>query len=260
MGASENLRQLRSQIEQFLTEQEIEEKLVRQITLVVDEACSNIIKHCYKKENIKPIDTDITLVRKGETALLTIEIYDYGERVDSQVIRPRELSDIRPGGLGTHLINTIMDRVEYGTHDDGNVLIMEKTLSLKGAVAMKPVEISVIYYPFVEKPDEKVAAVVVGGEVDMHSSPELRNYFSQILEKNIRAIVVDLSGVKYMDSSGIATLIEVLQKIKKKPIVLRLAGLTPAVKDIFELSKLESVFAIYPNLFSALKEYKLKGI
>ena len=69
-----------------------------------------------------------------------------------------------------------------------------------------------------------------------------------------RRIVVDLSGVPYMDSSGVASLVKLLARIRKTGIELRLCGLTDRVRSIFEITRLDSVFQIYPSQQEALEQ------
>jgi anti-sigma B factor antagonist len=65
-------------------------------------------------------------------------------------------------------------------------------------------------------------------------------------------VVVDLSGVSYMDSSGVATLVEGLQLSRTYGGAFRLAGLGGAVREVFRFAKLEKVFQIYPDANEAL--------
>lgn len=79
------------------------------IILAVDEACSNIIKHSYLNDPSGKMDF---LIRFGQERL-EITITDYGKACDITRLKPRDLDDIRPGGLGTYIINEVMDQVEY---------------------------------------------------------------------------------------------------------------------------------------------------
>ena len=79
------------------------------IILAVDEACSNIIKHAYFNDPNGVIELSI---HPGKTRL-EIFITDYGRSCDIGSMKPRALDDIRPGGLGTYIINQVMDEVEY---------------------------------------------------------------------------------------------------------------------------------------------------
>ncbi|MDK9721679.1 MAG: SpoIIE family protein phosphatase [Rhodospirillales bacterium] len=79
------------------------------LVLAIDEALQNIIRHAYGGPTAKPVDIDI--VREGD--MLVARITDYAPPVDQSRIRPRALDDIRPGGLGTHFIQTVLDGHEF---------------------------------------------------------------------------------------------------------------------------------------------------
>jgi anti-sigma B factor antagonist len=95
--------------------------------------------------------------------------------------------------------------------------------------------------------------LVVDGQVDMHTSPELRGKLRECLEKKANPIVVDLAKVGFIDSSGLATMIEALQAVGKYGGKLRLCGLAPAVKNLFKLSNLISIFDIRDTREEATK-------
>jgi anti-sigma B factor antagonist len=89
--------------------------------------------------------------------------------------------------------------------------------------------------------------VSIKGDVDLYSSPEVRKIIIGLTEKKTPVIMVDLSQVSYMDSSGVATLVEGLQQSNKYKGKFKLFGLATAVREVFELSRLDKVFEIYPN-------------
>jgi anti-sigma B factor antagonist len=94
--------------------------------------------------------------------------------------------------------------------------------------------------------------VAVSGEVDLYSSPTMREAVLGALSKKSPNVVVDLSGVSYMDSSGIATLVEGLQAARRIKGRLVLAGLTDRVREVFELARLQSVFELAPSVDAAI--------
>jgi anti-sigma regulatory factor (Ser/Thr protein kinase) len=97
-------------------------------TLAVDEACANIIKHAYDGATDKPIQITARILDNGIEVILR----DYGKKVDPETIQPRDLGEIRPGGLGVHLIRSSMDVVIYdNTLPEGNQLILAKYLPQK---------------------------------------------------------------------------------------------------------------------------------
>jgi anti-sigma B factor antagonist len=102
-----------------------------------------------------------------------------------------------------------------------------------------------------KRKEEKVTILEIEGEVDLYSSPGLRTELLGLTNTKTKAVLVDLSNVKYMDSSGVATLVEALQQVGKYGGKLKLVNLREAVKDVFELSRLDKVFDIYQNLDEA---------
>ncbi|MBI3128168.1 MAG: STAS domain-containing protein [Candidatus Tectomicrobia bacterium] len=97
----------------------------------------------------------------------------------------------------------------------------------------------------------KATLLQVSGEVDMSNSPQVREKLIGFIKKKAPAILVDLGGVTYMDSSGIATLVEGLQETMGYGGKFRLVSLTPKVRQVFDLARLTDVFEIYPDLPSA---------
>jgi anti-sigma B factor antagonist len=94
------------------------------------------------------------------------------------------------------------------------------------------------------------------GDVDMNTSSEVRLALAEVFAPGVvgmKALLVDLSQVRYMDSSGIATLVETMQNCMKKGARLRLVELSPSVRDVFELARLASVFEIFPTASDAIK-------
>ncbi|RMI01654.1 MAG: anti-sigma factor antagonist [Calditrichaeota bacterium] len=101
--------------------------------------------------------------------------------------------------------------------------------------------------------------VAIEGEVDLYSSPQVRDTLLEVVQQQPPAVVVDLRGVSYMDSSGLATLIEALQMIEQHSGRLLLADIRPEVREVFELSRLDSVFRIYDSVEQALQSVNSHG-
>lgn len=99
---------------------------------------------------------------------------------------------------------------------------------------------------------EGLEIITLEGEIDMHVSPKIRNALLDVFKKNVKGIVVDLSGVPFMDSSGIATLVEGLRWSKKEGARFVLAGLQENVGHTLRLAKLDSFFEIFPGKKEAL--------
>ena len=101
----------------------------RMITLTIDEALANVIQHGYKGVGGKPIDITVAPVCESGRTGIRIVIRDQAEPVDPATIKGRDLDEIRPGGLGVHLMKSVMDEVLHTPGETGMVLEMVKFLS-----------------------------------------------------------------------------------------------------------------------------------
>jgi anti-sigma B factor antagonist len=91
------------------------------------------------------------------------------------------------------------------------------------------------------------------GDIDMSCSPHFREALRQAQESRPKRLVVDMSGVGYMDSSGLATLVEAMKLTRNGGTRLVLSGLSDRVKAIFEIARLEKYFTITPSVDAAVK-------
>ena len=92
--------------------------------------------------------------------------------------------------------------------------------------------------------DDGLLVITPCGEVDLSSSPTLRRSLQSALLEGCCDVHIDLSGVPYMDSSGVATLVEALQVCKRQQRSLALLRSSSRVASIFKISKLDTVFTI----------------
>jgi anti-sigma B factor antagonist len=91
--------------------------------------------------------------------------------------------------------------------------------------------------------EKETTIVDVAGQIDLGSSPALRKTLLESL-KGTKSVAINLSEVKYIDSSGIASLLEVLKEARNSKKRLVLFGLTGAVLQVLELTRLTGVFEI----------------
>ena len=97
------------------------------IVIAVNEACMNIIQHGY---NSKPGGNIILEIRQSNDNLI-IRLRDFAEPIEPSKVKPRDLQDLRPGGLGTHFIREAMDDIKFLPPPDGvgNLLQMVKRIT-----------------------------------------------------------------------------------------------------------------------------------
>jgi anti-sigma B factor antagonist len=110
--------------------------------------------------------------------------------------------------------------------------------------------ISKAAYPMPRKDRSNV--LPLEGEIDLHVSPNVAQSLHAIIRKKPRRLIVDLSRVSYIDSSGLAVLIEGMQNVEAYGGKFGLVGLGQDVRTIFEIAKLDQVFRIFPDVDAAL--------
>ena len=98
-----------------------------------------------------------------------------------------------------------------------------------------------------------VTVFQVNGEININTSPELKKLFEKQAAKKI---IVDLEKVSYVDSSGLATLVEMLKKTKVQGGSLGLASMPDKIKSLFEITKLDKLFPMFPNQQEAVSKVK----
>ncbi|MBN2119734.1 MAG: STAS domain-containing protein [Candidatus Omnitrophica bacterium] len=98
-----------------------------------------------------------------------------------------------------------------------------------------------------------VLVCILEGEVNINTSPELRKAFDEIIRNKESKVLVDFSSVSYIDSSGLATLIEMLQRLKRAGGRLCFSNMSQKVKNVFEITKLDKLFEIFESRQEALQ-------
>lgn len=94
--------------------------------------------------------------------------------------------------------------------------------------------------------------VELEGEVDLSCSPDARKQILDCLDK-ARHLLVDLSRVTYIDSSGVASLVEGYQTAKKKDLKFGLISVSNSAMNVLQLARLDKVFPIHANIEERLQ-------
>jgi anti-sigma B factor antagonist len=95
----------------------------------------------------------------------------------------------------------------------------------------------------------------IEGEIDINTSPGIKKSLDKLLQSKTPKIIVNLSKVTYVDSSGLATLVEILKNMRSYGGRLRLTNLSPKVKSLFEITKLEKLFEIMTDEQEAISNF-----
>jgi anti-sigma B factor antagonist len=91
----------------------------------------------------------------------------------------------------------------------------------------------------------------LSGEIDMQSSPELRAYLAGHADARRPALLIDFSGVEYIDSSGLATIVEYVQSSSQFGGRLAIGGVNERVRTVFNLVRLDEIFPVHESLADA---------
>ena len=119
-----NLATVRVAVETGGKQVGFDQKECAAMALAVDEALTNVIRHAYDGLLDKEIKISIEHLNEVDDHQgLLICIRDFGKAVDPCKIKGRELSDIRPGGLGVHIMREVMDEVVFEHRPEGGTLL-----------------------------------------------------------------------------------------------------------------------------------------
>jgi anti-anti-sigma factor len=118
---------------------------------------------------------------------------------------------------------------------------------------MTPLKTDTDLVPSARKEGDAVIASLYG-EIDMHNAPELRRALMILLQQNSpKKVVLNLTQVPYMDSSAIAVLVEMLQKMRKLGGKICLTNLQPRVQGLLEIARLGTIFGVAASEEEAMK-------
>jgi anti-sigma B factor antagonist len=106
--------------------------------------------------------------------------------------------------------------------------------------------------------DAGVWTVTLDGRVDLPAARALEDALNELCDSGRSRIAVDLSHVPYMASAGLKALLSGLRRARLLGGDVRLAGLTERVREVFEMSGFDQVFAIYPAAGDVMTSYNAK--
>ncbi|VAX00804.1 hypothetical protein MNBD_GAMMA22-912 [hydrothermal vent metagenome] len=124
------LKDVRKQVRQTCEEQQINKSITENIILAVNEASMNIIQHGYHNNPNNKFTVLIALAENNIHKELVVQLIDQAKKIDPEKIKSRDLEDIKPGGIGVHMIHKLMDSANYidNEKNNGNILELRKTL------------------------------------------------------------------------------------------------------------------------------------
>jgi anti-sigma B factor antagonist len=94
--------------------------------------------------------------------------------------------------------------------------------------------------------------LLLQGDIDLHVSPAITASLNAMIKKKPERIVIDLSRTTYIDSAGMAALILAMQDVEAYGGKFFLSGLQETIRSILEISRLDRIFRIVPDVDAAL--------
>ncbi len=123
-ASASKLKDVRVQVHDAASRGGCSAECADEVVLAVDEACQNVIRHAYAGDESGEI---VLQIERADDRLL-LWLRDFAPRIDPARVEPRDLENVRPGGLGVHLIRELMDECGFvpEAYDEGNLFRMSK--------------------------------------------------------------------------------------------------------------------------------------
>jgi anti-anti-sigma factor len=224
------------------------ERLSQQMQLAINEIFCNIVKHGLASDAYGDIVIQASLGNEG----ITFDIADQGPSYDPELINEPSLAGDREDGYGWYLIKKIVDQITYShkRHSHGwNHLILYKTYETKES--LMEISHTTIENILVIKPEYNT--------LDAKEVPDFKAHFQRIVydenHSGTKSVVLDMSNLDFIDSSGLGSLLSVLRSLRDKGGQLKLAGMKKPVFTIFELVSMNKAFETYDTVDLAVKSF-----
>ncbi len=109
---------------------------------------------------------------------------------------------------------------------------------------------------YVSRVVDGVSILDLEGEIDLYKSPDVRSEIGKLIAKKNKSVVINFQKVTYIDSSGLATMIDAFQKMRVYGGRLALISLAKPVRSVFEVSRLDKFFQIFDEEASAVASFR----
>lgn len=106
-----------------------------------------------------------------------------------------------------------------------------------------------------ERQERDVTLLMLDGRLDASTAPGFKQRFRELAGAGNVRFVLDLSGVDFLDSSGLGVLVSALQQVGRKGGDVKISAPRPEMKSLFALTRLNKIFEIHENIQSALSSY-----
>lgn len=215
--------------------EDLADGFTHQVVSAVGEAFNNVAVHCYRNRQ-----TDIVRMAMSiEADRLILVLEDYGSSFDPLSARLPDLAELPESGLGIFIMRSLMDEVSYRAGSP-NKLVLSKRFA-KARRACRVVRVGGGEMEFSKNSRGGVTTLRIEGELDAVTIPDVRPAIDALIAERHPHIVVDLSGLRLIDSSGVGALVFLYKKVKEYGGVVTVAGVRDQPLSIFRLLRLDRV-------------------
>lgn len=234
-------------IEQTLFQYAWDKDKVDNVKIVLKELLDNSLRYgCLENDNRVEMETNIA------REYVRIVVKDNGPGFDyrSKIIAAgNDVESSQERGRGLQLISKLAYRLSYSNEGRrAEAIVLKDPLSMETHYISTSEDFHISLL-------EDVVLVKIQGEIDLYNAPSIKEQFSALIDKGWRHHIIEMSGVNYLDSSGIGVLIAISNNTKRINGDIVILNLSPAVKKVFELTKLTSFFQIFDHLDQALQYF-----
>jgi anti-anti-sigma factor len=229
-------------VEAFCGRHALSERVRHDMSVAVDEIVSNIIRHSYRDSASHAITVRLRL----DPEELHAEIVDDGVAFDPvahDALKPTgSVTESELGGLGLHLVKSLMDNVCYFHLGNSNHLTLVKRTTGPASVvgAKGALRLSVTT-------EDSVTIIGITGNLDSSVAREIKERVTQLIGAGTKRILLNLYGLDHISSAGFWSLLAICKELEARRGSLVLCGIGEDVRRLFDVSGFASHFRIYPT-------------
>ena len=216
------------------------------LALALEECGSNIVNHAFQRDPRQTFRVAI----EGDGSAMHIKLRDRGPAFDpTRATVPQTGGEERaPGGWGLELVRRHVDEMRYQREADENVLRLTKRFgeatgpkqSISTTPTIKPnkvMPLEILILKSLSDKNPKAVAVKLTGSLDTATAPELERELAPVLASQIKDLVFDLAGLKFISSAGLRVFSTARKQIKTKGGQTSFIHMQPQIQEVFEIMK-----------------------
>lgn len=231
----------------------LDERSIYHCQLAVDEACTNIIEHGFRKDQRNGQITVITGIENQNFVIIIADNSPAFNPLTYQEPDPNlSLEERTVGGWGIYFIKKLMDLVDYRYVDGKNNLSLYKTIEHSVIASRTDSNETLVIKQ--HKVSNDFVQVDLHGQIDSHTSQQVEEALESELNQNHYRLLVSFTDVTYISSSGLKVLVTAWRKARDHKGDVVLAGLQPRIMEVFEMIGFDMMFNIYDSPEAALAD------